>query len=223
MDSIRRLLGEDEVAPVMVPSTTLLDRQRRARPWFREDPPASRESEGSGSKPTKESLVDSLNEVSKWIRESQAGDLFPVADRLDKLVEGINKNAFVAFDATMSVTTVRDPNVVTQPRPPEQDPVIAAILAKEPPQSSTQSSLQTPNVHAQNPTPANIQKAMEDAALGKEAPPKITLVESAGAATAASLLQTGGSSMSGGPLLGAPPSGDTTKTWNAFMRFVKAK
>lgn len=224
MDSIRRLLGEsDDFVPVLVPSTTLLDRQRRARPWFREDPPVG--SKDGEEAPTKESLTDDLKLLSSRIRESKASDLIPVADRLDKLVEGINKNAFVDFDAVMTVTTTREPEVVTTARPPEKDPVIAAILSKEPPQSSTQATVAmmahgTP-VNQPQQTPANVQKAMEAAMLGQDAPPKMTLVESSGAAAAASILQTGGTGGPGGPLLGAPPSGDTSKTLQAFARFVK--
>jgi hypothetical protein len=230
MNSIRRLLGEadqDCYAPVLVPSSDLLARQRLARSRFRK--PANEPKE----EVTKESVAGELKRIGESIRGTPDLDRWTKA--LENLAEAINCNSTIPFDAEISVSTTRETNVVVQPRPPEKDPVLAAILGKDPPANNKPSLEQvqtqkrqeggvTPETTGPNqpsvPTPQDVQKAMEAAMNGQESLPKVELVESSSMSSAMGMLQME-SLPAGGPLLSNPAVGQSNKVWGAFKKFLR--
>jgi len=220
----------------MVPSAALLARQRRSRPWWRKsetDPtalaqPTEEPAKVTSSKvTTKAALEAHLRNLASQIQDS--AELKPYAKTINRLAEVISTNAFIPIDAELSVSTIAQPNVVTAPLPPEKDPILAAILGKEPPPplNPVNKALVMPQLQ-QQPAPAkpaqgptNVQRAMEAAAAGRELPSKVQLVPSSSLSTAAGILQMEGvDAGAGGPLLWAPPTGSGgQQVWAAFKRF----
>lgn len=183
---------------------------------------------------TQESVATEL----KSLGERMKGDpsLAQWTRLVEKLSEAVSTNSLVPFDAEITVSTTQQTNVVVQPKPPEKDPILAAILGKEPPvvnrpsleqvqqknnQANTSSETQLAKENLPKPpTPQDVQRAMEDAMSGKESKPKVELVESSSMSSAMGLFQME-SLPASGPLLGNPSTGPSGQIWGAFKKFVK--
>jgi hypothetical protein len=226
----------------MVPSAALLARQRRSRPWWRKSKndleaarrgPTEEPAKVSNRVTTKEALETCLRNLASQVQDS--AELRPYARTIVKLAEVINTGAFIPIDAELSVSTTAQPNVVTAPLPPEKDPILAAILGKEPPPplNPVNKALVMPQLQQQpaaaparpSPGSTNVQKAMEAAMEGRELLPKVQLVPSTSLSVAAGILQMESADAgAGGPLLGSPPTGTGgQQVWSAFKRFFRPK
>jgi hypothetical protein len=117
VSAIRRLLGEaDEFAPVLgsYPRKGGF-RREAAKPQPKDKPKA-----------TRESLMAGLTELAASLEG--CAELAAYGPAIHKLVEAISTNSFIPFDAEVTVTTTAQTDVVVQPKPPEKDAVLAAIL-----------------------------------------------------------------------------------------------
>ena len=238
MNSIRRLLGEadEPFAPLLAASSAvMMARQRRARPLFRQAGEEEAENQDE-PKPTRESVSSELKSLGESLRGTE---LDKFSGLVIKLAESISVNSLVPFDAEITVSTTQQTTVVTQPKPPEKDPVLAAILGKEKPVETKPPLEQTQKENNQKfstgpedaaqqaqpkppgqKSPQEVQKAYEDALLGIDTKPQMELVESSGMSSAMSMLQME-SLPSAGPILGSPATGNSGQVWGAFKRFVK--
>ena len=172
---------------------------------------------------TKKELQDSLLSLAE-----QAEDEIS-ATHIRKLADSINSNSFVPYDAELTASTVSPTNVAVQPRPPEKDPLLAAIVGKEPPVEkpsleAVQKAKAKPKVDGaemsgQEPkTPQELAKAYEDALAGKESKPAMELVESSAMLQAESLLKMDSRPPVQLAGLSKPVPG---QVWESFRKFVK--